>query len=110
MRVDSCRSAGQVRADGGNCVLGDKIWEATGKVMGSRVLPGDDYRYVKVETSIEHAGKLLGKDGGGMTRRYSVAYQAGPRGPLAALNGALVVGEYEQKSDGTFTDTAWLWK
>ncbi len=139
-------------------MLGDKIWEATGKVTGTRVLPGDDYRYIKVETSVEYTGKMLGKDGGGMATftsfervpgqmyaegqgvvgtadgegaiwnghgigsmggdaggmtvsiRYSVAYQANPNGPLAALNGALVIGEYEQASDGTFTDTAWLWK
>lgn len=139
-------------------MLGDKIWEATGKVTGTRVLPGDDYRYVKVETSIEYAGKLLGKDGGGMgtfvafervpgqmyaegqgivgtadgegaiwnghgvghmggdaggmtmSIRYSIAYQAGATGPLAALNDSLIVGEFETKSDGTFTDTAWLWK
>jgi hypothetical protein len=139
-------------------VLGDKIWEATGKVTGSRVLPGDDYRYLKVETSIEYSGKLLGTDAMGMATftafervpgqmyaegqgvigsasgegaiwnghgigtmggdengmtmsiRYSVAYQAGANGPLAALNGALVVGEFESKSDGTFTDRAWFWK
>ncbi len=139
-------------------MLGDKVWEATGKVTGTRVLPGDDYRYVKVETSIEYAGKMLGKDGGGMgtfvafervpgqmyaegqgivgtadgegaiwnghgvghmggdaggmtmSIRYSVAYQANPSGALAALNGALIVGEFETKSDGTFTDVAWLWK
>ena len=144
--------------DGRSNVLGDKIWEATGKITGTRVLPGDDYRYVKVETSIEYAGKLFGKDAGGMATfvafervpgqlyaegqgiigtadgeaaiwnghgvgqmggdeggmtmsiRYSVAYQAGHDGPLAALNGALVVGEFDSKSDGTFTDTAWLWK
>lgn len=139
-------------------MLGDKIWEATGKTTGTRVLPGDDYRYLKVETSIEYAGKMLGEDAmgmatfvsfervpgqmyaegqgvlgtadgngaiwnghgighmggdeGGMTMsiRYSVAYQADPNGPLAALNGSLIVGEFESKSDGTFTDNAWLWK
>src|SRR5687768_7868104 len=137
----------RAHATGGSDMLGDKIWESTGKVIGTRVLPGDDYRYVKVETSIEYAGKLLGKDGmgmgtfvafervpgqlyaegqgiigtadgegaiwnghgvgsaggdeGGMTMsiRYSVAYQAGANGPLSALNGALVVGEFETKSD-----------
>ena len=139
-------------------MLGEKIWESTGKVIGTRVLPGDDYRYLKVETSIEYSGKLFGKDGmgmgtfvafervpgqlyaegqgliataegesaiwnghgvghvggdaGGMTMsiRYSVAYQAGAQGALSALNGALVVGEFESKSDGTFSDVAWFWQ
>lgn len=139
-------------------MLGEKIWEATGRITGQRVLPGDDYRLLKVETSIEYRGKLFGKDAmgmatfvsyervpgqmyaeghgligtpdgdsaiwnghgigsmggdeGGLTMsiRYSVAYQAGANGALEALNRALVVGEFETKSDGTFTDNAWLWQ
>jgi hypothetical protein len=139
-------------------MLGDKIWESTGKITGTRVLPGDDYRYLKVETSIEYSGKLLGKDAGGMATftsweripgqmyaegqgiigsadgagaiwnghgigsiggdaggmtmsiRYAVTYQAATDGPLAELNGCVVVGEWESKSDGTFTDSAWAWK
>ena len=47
-------------------MLGDKIWEATGRITGQRVLPGDDYRLLKVETSIEYQGKLFGKDAMGM--------------------------------------------
>ena len=41
-------------------MLGEKLGEEKGKVIGSRVLPGDDYRYVKLEVSFETAGTLLG--------------------------------------------------
>jgi hypothetical protein len=43
-------------------MLGDKIWEGTGSTTGMRVLPGDDFRYVKIEVSIQGAGKALGMD------------------------------------------------
>jgi len=43
-------------------MLGDKLGETTGKITGYRVLPGDDYRYVKLEVSFQEAGKLLGID------------------------------------------------
>lgn len=43
-------------------MLGDKIGELTGKVTGTRVLPGDDFRYVKMEISFQEAGKLFGID------------------------------------------------
>ena len=41
-------------------MLGDKIGEFTGKVTGTRVLPGDDYRYVKMEISWQESGTMLG--------------------------------------------------
>jgi hypothetical protein len=34
-------------------MLGDKIGEENGRVTTRRVLPGDDYRYVKMEISFE---------------------------------------------------------
>ena len=43
-------------------MLGNKLWEGSGRTVGTRVLPGDDFRYVKLEASIEGAGKLLGMD------------------------------------------------
>jgi hypothetical protein len=41
-------------------MLGDKIGEETGKVTSRRVLPGDDYRYVKLEISFESQATVLG--------------------------------------------------
>ncbi|HET7738373.1 MAG TPA: hypothetical protein VFK32_07355, partial [Tepidiformaceae bacterium] len=43
-------------------MLGEKIGELAGKVTVQRVLPGDDYRYVKMEVTIEQQGKILGID------------------------------------------------
>jgi len=47
-------------------MLGDKVWEGTGRTVGTRVLPGDDFRYVKLEVSFEGMGKVLGMDGSNM--------------------------------------------
>lgn len=137
-------------------MLGDKIWEGSGRTVGMRVLPGDDFRYVKFEISIEGTGKTLGVDatnvgtfntfervpgqmyaegqgivmtadgesaiwnghgvghpsgdGMGMSIRYSIAFQAGQTGKLAALNGVLGVGEFESKGDGSWTDSNFEWK
>ena len=44
-------------------MLGDKIGEFTGKSTGQRVLPGDDYRYVKMEITWEAQGTLCGVPG-----------------------------------------------
>jgi hypothetical protein len=41
-------------------MLGEKIGEFTGKVTGTRVLPGDDYRYVKMEITYQQSGTLYG--------------------------------------------------
>ena len=43
-------------------MLGDKIGEFSGRVTGTRVLPGDDYRYVKMEISYQQSGKAFGVD------------------------------------------------
>lgn len=43
-------------------MLGEQIWEGTGQTIGMRVLPGDDHRYVKMEVSIDGAGKAYGVD------------------------------------------------
>ncbi len=43
-------------------MLGDKIQQSAGKVTGQRFLPGGDYRYVKMEVTVEESGKLLGQD------------------------------------------------
>jgi hypothetical protein len=44
-------------------MLGDKFGELTGKVTGTRVLPGDDYRYIKMEVSIQESGPIYGING-----------------------------------------------
>jgi hypothetical protein len=41
-------------------MLGDKIGEMTGRVISTRVLPGEDRRYVKVEFTVEESGQLYG--------------------------------------------------
>lgn len=41
-------------------MLGDKIGSQQGKMTSRRVLPGDDYRYVKMEISIEEQGDVYG--------------------------------------------------
>lgn len=137
-------------------MLGDKIWEGSGRTTGMRILPGDDFRYVKLEISIEGTGKTLGVDatnigtfttfervpgqmyaegqgivmtsdgesviwnghgvghpsgdGLGVSIRYSIAFQAGQAGKLAALNSVLGVGEFESKGDGSWTDKNFEWK
>ncbi len=137
-------------------MLGNQLWQGAGRTVGHRVLPGGDFRYVKLEISFEGAGKLLGLDatnmgtlttyervpgqmftegqgiimtadgqsaiwnghgighpngdGMGVSIRYSVAMQADPNGALAALNGCLLVGEFESKADGSWTDANWEWK
>ena len=135
-------------------MLGDKIGEMTGRVTGTRVLPGDDYRYVKMEISIQQSGQVFGvnatemgtytvfervpgqvygegqgilmtgdggaiwnghgisKASGGMQAsfRFSVAFQAGPSGPLSRLNSVLVIGEHDVDGDGNTKTTLWEWK
>ncbi|MBM3946755.1 MAG: hypothetical protein FJ315_05075, partial [SAR202 cluster bacterium] len=44
-------------------MLGDKIGEERGKTTGMRVLPGDDFRHVKLESSFQASGTLLGIQG-----------------------------------------------
>lgn len=137
-------------------MLGDKIGEQTGRLTGTRVLPGGDYRYIKMEVDIQESGKVYGVDavdigtysvfervpgqlygqgqgilqttdgegaiwnghgvgkmsgkGMGMSFRFSVAYQAGPSGKLARLNGVLVIGEHEVDDAGNTKTTFWEWK
>jgi hypothetical protein len=43
-------------------MLGDKIGELTGRVTGTRVLRGDDYRYIKMEITIQQTGQLFGQN------------------------------------------------
>jgi hypothetical protein len=44
-------------------MLGEKIGEESGKVTTRRILPGDDYRFVKMEITFEAQGTLLGMPG-----------------------------------------------
>ena len=43
-------------------MLGNKIGQFEGQVTGTRILPGDDYRYVKMEVSFQQSGQILGVD------------------------------------------------
>lgn len=43
-------------------MLGDQIGQSTGRVIGTRMLPGGDYRYVKMEVTIQESGKAYGVD------------------------------------------------
>jgi hypothetical protein len=42
-------------------MLGEKVGEFSGRVAGMRVLPGDDFHYVKMEFSYQLSGTLLGE-------------------------------------------------
>lgn len=44
-------------------MLGDKIGEEHGKVTARRVLPGDDFRYMKLEISFETECTVYGQKG-----------------------------------------------
>src|SRR5438477_12737258 len=46
-----------------NRMLGDKIGDEKGKTTSRRILPGDDYRYVKMEVSFEGQGSTYGFQG-----------------------------------------------
>ena len=43
-------------------MLGDKLGEGKGKVIGTRILPSADGRMVKMEITFQSQGKLLGMD------------------------------------------------
>ena len=44
-------------------MLGEKLGEEHGKVTMRRVLPGDDYRYIKMEITFETECTILGQQG-----------------------------------------------
>jgi hypothetical protein len=44
-------------------MLGEKLGEEHGRVTSRRILPGDDYRYVKMEVSFESEATILGQTG-----------------------------------------------
>jgi hypothetical protein len=44
-------------------MLGDKLGEEHGKVTSRRILPGDDYRYIKMEVNFESSCTILGHEG-----------------------------------------------
>ena len=43
-------------------MLGEKISEEHGKISRMRMLPGDDYRYLKNEVSFQTSSKIFGVD------------------------------------------------
>lgn len=44
-------------------MLGEQISDMRGKVTGQRVLPGGDYRYLRMEATIQEEGTVLGVNG-----------------------------------------------
>jgi hypothetical protein len=44
-------------------MLGEKLGEEHGKVTSRRILPGDDYRYIKMEINFETEATILGQAG-----------------------------------------------
>ena len=44
-------------------MMGDKIGEESGKVIGTRILPGEGGRFVKMEVTIQTQGTYLGQKG-----------------------------------------------
>ena len=44
-------------------MVGDKIGEASGKVIGTRILPGEGGRYVKMEITFQTQATYLGQKG-----------------------------------------------
>ena len=74
-------------------MLGDQVWEGTGDTIGTRVLPGDDPRYVKLEISIQGAGKLLDIDATNMGT--FTAYERVPGQMYAEGQGVLMTAEGE---------------
>jgi hypothetical protein len=135
--------------------LGEQLGEFRGKTTTTRVLPGDDYRYIKMEVSWQESGTLLGMPaqnkgtievfervtgqgygsgqgiafceaggviwnsmgittemGEGMSGRtaFAIACQAPTDGPLARLNGVMVIGEQTTDTEGNVHTTLWEWK
>jgi hypothetical protein len=72
-------------------MLGEQIGETRGKVTGTRVLPGDDYRYMKVETTVEESGTMLGMEVGGVATY--VAWERIPGQMYGEGQGVLGAGE-----------------
>lgn len=76
-------------------MLGDKIGEFSGGPGTSRVLPGDDHRYVKLEISFQDQGTLLG--GGGVNMGTITLFERVPgqiysegRGIFQGGNGGVI--------------------
>jgi hypothetical protein len=44
-------------------MLGEKLGQESGKVTSRRILPGDDYRYVKMEVTFESTATIIGMEG-----------------------------------------------
>jgi hypothetical protein len=51
------------QSQGEEDMLGDTVGSETGQVTSRRILPGDDYRYVKMEITFESECELLGQQG-----------------------------------------------
>ncbi len=57
-------------------MLGDKIGSQQGRVISRRILPGGDFRFVRMEVSIEEQGAVYGTNGTNMGT-YTIHEQNG---------------------------------
>jgi hypothetical protein len=95
-------------------MLGEMIGEFHGKTTGNRVLPGDDYRYVKMEISWEESGQLLGIEAMDMgtievfERVPGQVYGSGQGMAMAGMDGAIWNGHgvSQMTGEGMATHTA----
>jgi hypothetical protein len=83
-------------------VPGDKWWEGSGRTVGTRILPGDDFRYVKLEVSFEGSGKALGMDA--MNMGTFTAFERVSGQLYAEGQGILTTADGES---AIWTGTAW---
>ena len=72
-------------------MLGNKIGSESGQVTGRRVLPGDEFRYMKLEVSFESSVELLGMQGQNIGT-YTVV-DRGPGQIYAEGQGIIMMGE-----------------
>ena len=79
-------------------MLGEQIAEESGRVTGRRILPGDDYRYVKMEISFESTLTVLGMRGMNMGT-YTV-YERVP-GQIYAEGQGIAMTEPARAPSGT---------
>jgi hypothetical protein len=62
--------------EGESAMLGELIGEFSGMITGMRVLPGDDFRYLKMELTSHASGTLLGQPAEDIST--TVAYERVP--------------------------------
>ena len=72
-------------------MLGEKLGFEDGRVTGRRVIPADDFRYVKLEISFESTIELLGVKGQNIGTY--VAFERGPGQMYAEGQGVIMTAD-----------------